>query len=71
MKEIRWTALVRNEKVLPRVQEDKNIPHRIKRKKANWICHMSRRNRFLNLLIEGKIEGRLEVAGRRDRSVSS
>ena len=67
MEKIIWTDLVRNEKVLHRVQKDRNIPHTIKRKKANWICHMSRRNRFLNLLIEEKIEGRMEVTGRRDR----
>jgi hypothetical protein len=64
MEKIIWTALVRNEKVLPRVQEDRNIPHTIKRKKANWICHMSRRIRFLNFIIEGKLEGKMEVTGR-------
>jgi hypothetical protein len=31
------------------------------------MCHILRRNRLLNLLIEGKIEGRMEVMGRRDR----
>jgi hypothetical protein len=67
MEKISWTDLVRNEKVLLRVQEGKDNPHTIKRKKANWICHMLRRNGFLNLLIEGKIKGRMEVTGRRDR----
>ena len=56
-----------NGAVLHRVKEERNILRTIKRKKANWICHMSRRNRFLNLLIEEKIEGRMEVTGRRDR----
>jgi len=67
MEKINWTDLVRDEKVLHRVHEDRNIPHTIKRKKANRICDMSRRNRFPNLLFEGKIEGRMEVTGRRDR----
>jgi hypothetical protein len=34
-------------------------------RKANWICHILRRNCLLKHIIEGKIEGRTEVMGRR------
>jgi hypothetical protein len=34
---------------------------------ANWIGNILRRNCFLKHLIEGKIEGRIKVTGRRGR----
>jgi hypothetical protein len=58
---------VRNEEVLHRVKEERNIVHTIKRRKANWIGHILRRNRLLKHVIEGKLEGRIEVTGRRGR----
>jgi hypothetical protein len=42
-------------------------PQTIKRKKANWVGHVLRRNCLLKHVIEGKIEGRIEVTGRRGR----
>ena len=39
----------------------------IKTRKANWIVHTSRRNCLLKHVIEGNIEGRLEVTGNRGR----
>jgi hypothetical protein len=36
-----------------------------KRRKANWIDHILRRNWLLKQVTEEKIEGRREVAGRR------
>jgi hypothetical protein len=56
---------VRNEEVLHRVKEERNIVHTIKRRKANWIGHILRRNCLLKYVIKGKIEGRTEVMGRR------
>jgi len=38
-----------------------------KRRKAKWIVHILRRNCLLKHVIEGKIEGRVEVTGRRER----
>ena len=38
-----------------RVKEDRNILHTIKRKNANWIGHILRRNCNLKHVIEGKI----------------
>jgi hypothetical protein len=55
---------VRNEEVLHRVKEDKNIVHTIKRRKVNWIGHILRRNCLLKHVIEEKIEGMIEVTGR-------
>jgi hypothetical protein len=48
---------VKNEEVLQRVKEERNILHNIKRRKANWIGHILRRNCLLQHVIEGKIEG--------------
>ena len=33
----------------------------IKRMKANWIGHILRRNCHIKYVIEGKVEGRIEV----------
>jgi hypothetical protein len=57
---------VRN-KVLHRVKEERGILHKIKRRKANWIGHILRRNCLLNHVIEGKIEGWIEMTGRGGR----
>jgi len=54
---------VGNEKVLQRVREERSILRRIKRRKANWIGHILRRNCLLKRVIEGKIEGRIEETG--------
>jgi hypothetical protein len=56
---------VRNEEVLQRVKEDRNILHTIKRRKANWIDHILCRNCLLKDVFEGKIERMIEVMGRR------
>jgi len=39
----------------------------IRRRKANWIGHILRRNCLLQQVIEGKITGGIEVTGRRGR----
>ena len=39
MEKISWTDHMRNEEVLLRVKEQRNIPHEIRKRKANWICH--------------------------------
>jgi len=43
----------------------------IERRKTNLTGHMLRRNCLLKCAIEGKIEIRIEVTGRRGRDVSS
>jgi len=58
---------VRNEEVLLRGKEEKNIVHTINKRKANWIVHLLRRNCLLKYVIEGKIERTIEVTGRRGK----
>ena len=58
---------MRNEEVLLRVNEQRNILHEIKKRKANWIGHILRRNCLLKQVIEGKIKGEMEVVRRRER----
>jgi hypothetical protein len=56
MGKISWTDHVRNEDVLLRVKEQRNILHEISKRKANWIGHILRRNCLLQWVIEGKIQ---------------
>jgi hypothetical protein len=58
---------VRNEEVLLRVKEQRNILHEICKWKANWIGHILRRNCLLQRVIKGKIQGWIEVTGRQGR----
>jgi hypothetical protein len=60
MEKISWTDHVRNEEVtdhvrkedvLLRVKEQRNILHEIRKRKANWICHILRRNCLLQRVI--------------------
>jgi hypothetical protein len=67
MEKISWTDHVRNEDVLLRVREQRNILHEIRKRKANLIGHILRRNCLLQRVIEGKIQGGIEVTGRQGR----
>ena len=67
MEKISWTDHVRNEEVLLTVNEQRNILHEIRKRKANWIGHILRRNCLLKQVIEGKIKGQIEVIRRRGR----
>ena len=57
MEKISWTEHVRNEEVLLRVKEKRNILREISKRKAYWIGHILRRNCLLQRIIEGKIKG--------------
>jgi hypothetical protein len=57
MEKISWTDHVRNEDVLLRVKEQRNILHEIRKRKANWIGHILPRNCLLQRVTEGKIKG--------------
>jgi hypothetical protein len=63
MDKIIWTDRVGTEEVLHRVKEERNILHTVKRRKANWIGHILRRDCLLKHVIEGStdIEGGIEV----------
>ena len=58
---------VRNEEILLKVKEQRNILHEISKQKANWTGYILRRNCLLQEVIEGKIKGGIEVTGRRER----
>ena len=58
---------MRNEEVLLRVKEQRNILHEIPKQKANWIGHILRRNCLLQRVTEVKIQGGIEVTGRQRR----
>jgi hypothetical protein len=47
--------------------EQRNILHEIRKRKANWIGHILRRNCLLKEVIEGKIKVEMEVTRRRGR----
>jgi hypothetical protein len=67
MEKIILTDGVGNEQVLHRVKGDMNIVRKVKTRKSNWIGHMLPRNCLLKHVIGGKIEGRIEMTGRRGR----
>jgi hypothetical protein len=64
MEKISWTDHMRNEEVLLRVKEQRNILLEISKQKVNWIGHILCRNCLLQQDIEGKIKGGIEVTGR-------
>jgi hypothetical protein len=55
MEKISWSDRVNNEAVLHRVKKGRNILHTVRRRKANWIGHILRRNCLLIHIIGGKI----------------
>jgi hypothetical protein len=67
MEKIRRTDRVRNEEVLYKDNEERNIIHTINWMKTNWIGHVLRLNCLLKHTAEGNIEGSIEVTGRRER----
>ena len=68
MEKISRTDHVRNEEVLLRVNEQRNILHEISKRKVSWIGHILCRNCLLKQVIEGKIKGEMEVTRRRGRN---
>jgi hypothetical protein len=67
VEKISWTDRVRNQEILHRVKEERNILRTIKRRKDNWIGHILRRNCLPKQVILGKTEGRIDMTGRRGR----
>ena len=52
MEKISWTDHARNEEVLHRVNEERNIKHTVQRRKANWIGYILRGNCLLDTLLK-------------------
>jgi hypothetical protein len=67
MEKISWTDHVRNEDVLLRVKEQRNILYEIRKRKAKWIGHILRRNCLLQRVTKGKIQVGIEMTGRQGR----
>jgi hypothetical protein len=65
LENISRTDRVTNEKVLQKFKEDRSILLTIKRRKANRIGHILRRNCLLKHVVEGKIEGNRRRGSRR------
>ena len=57
MEKISLTDHARNEEVLLRVEEQRNILREISKRKANWIGHILCRKCLPKRVIEGKIKG--------------
>jgi hypothetical protein len=57
---------VRSEEVLQRDKEERNIVQKTRRK-CNWLHYILRWNCLLNHVIEGKMEGKIELKERRWR----
>jgi len=58
MEKINWTDHVRNEEVLLRVKEQRNILHEICKRKANWIGHtFCVETAFYNGLLKERYKG--------------
>jgi hypothetical protein len=50
-----------------RIPKFRSMIPEIRKRKANWIGHILRRNCLLKEVIEGNIKGRIEVTRRRGR----
>jgi len=57
MEKIIWIDHGRNEEILFRVKEQRNILHEISERKVNWIGHILLTTCLLQRIIEGKIKG--------------
>jgi len=57
MERISWTNHVRNEEVLLRVKEQRNILHEVRKRKANWIVTFCVETAFYNGLLKERYKG--------------
>jgi hypothetical protein len=65
MEKIIWTDHVRNVELLLTFKEQRNILHKISKRKATWIDHILRRNCLLQRVIKGKLQGGIKVTGKK------
>lgn len=65
---ISWVDHVTNEEVLRRMRKEKEILYQVKKRKLEYLGHIMRnpeRYRLLQLILQGKIQGRRSVGRRR------
>jgi len=67
MEKISWTDHVRNEEVLFRVKEQRNILHEIRKRKVNGLVTFCIETAFYNGLLKERYRGGIEVTGRQGR----
>jgi hypothetical protein len=67
MEKICCTDRIANDEVSLRVKEERNALHTINRRTVTSNGHILRRNCLLKHVLAGRVEGRLEVMGRRGR----
>ena len=58
---------MRNEEVLHGVKDERNILQTLNTRKVTWICRILRRNCLLKHVVEGEMEGRIQIMKRRGR----
>jgi len=63
MENCSWTDRVRNEEVLCRSKEERNVLPTVKGKKANWVGHILSTKRHLKYC---RLKGRHKVRGDED-----
>ena len=56
--ESEWTDKKTNEEVLSAVGENRCLVEKIIRRKKNWIGHVVRGEGLLNVVLEGRMEGK-------------
>ena len=56
---------MKNEELLHRIKEERNVKHTLNRRSVNWIGHILRGNCLAKHVIEGKMERKVKVTGRR------
>lgn len=71
MEGIKWVDKVRNEEVLRRVGEEREILKTIRKRKRNWLGHWMRRDCLLIDVMEGTVNGRRGRGRRRYQMVDS
>jgi hypothetical protein len=64
-----WRGCVKNEPVLVRIKDEINTLTTVKREECKWVSHILRRNCLLKHSVEGKLEGKIGVTGRRGRRI--
>ena len=67
MEKFSCTDRVKNEEFLHRGKEEMNMQHTIMRRMANFPVYILSRSSLLKHVIEGKIEGRIELTESRER----
>lgn len=65
LKGIKWSDKVRNEEVLRRVGENREILRTIKNRKRSWLGHILRRDCLQRRIMEGELEGQRSRGRRR------